>query len=131
MSAEPPYHPDEFGCGVFVTLGVSTVFWPGDTDIPAEHEHVYIEVVCPPIGGAFTMDRHPAADLAEALDPDLGLSVDYDTFDAIETDAGPRGRVAVHMAPVSATPGQTRMRTAANRARRMPTASNTRTASET
>ena len=34
------------------------------------------------------MDRHTAADLEEALDPDLGLPVHSDTFDAIETDAG-------------------------------------------
>jgi len=107
------------------------VCWPGDTDVPADHEPLYVEVFPPPIGAAFTMDRHTAADFAEALDPDLGLPINSDTFDAIETDAGPRGRVAVHTAPVSATPGQTRMRTAANRARRKPTISNTRTASET
>ena len=107
------------------------MFWPGDTDVLADRGHLYVDVGCPPIGGAFTMDRHTAADLAEALDPDLGLSIDYDTFDAIETDPGPRGRVAVHTAPVSATLCQTRMRTAANRARRKPTTSNTRTASET
>jgi hypothetical protein len=64
------------------------VFWPGGTDVLAGHEYLYVEVVCRPIGGPFTMDRHTAADLAEALDPYLGLPIHSDSFDAIETDAG-------------------------------------------
>ena len=34
------------------------------------------------------VDRHTAADVVEAVDPDLGLPVHSDVFDAIETDAG-------------------------------------------
>jgi len=41
----------------------------------------------PYIGGSFTMDRHGAADLAAAMEPELVLSVHYDTSDALETDA--------------------------------------------
>jgi len=33
------------------------------------------------------MDRHGAADLAAAMEPELVLSVHYDTSDALETDA--------------------------------------------
>jgi len=38
------------------------------------------------------MDRHEAAEFAESVDPDLVLPVHYDTFDAIETDAGRSSR---------------------------------------
>jgi L-ascorbate metabolism protein UlaG (beta-lactamase superfamily) len=82
-----PYHPEGRGCGFHVTLAGVSVYWPGDTDVLAGHEHLGVDVFCPPIGGAFTMDRHEAAELAAALDPELVVPVHYDTFDAIETDA--------------------------------------------
>jgi L-ascorbate metabolism protein UlaG (beta-lactamase superfamily) len=64
-----------------------TVFWPGDTDVLEGHDRLDVSLFCPPIGGAFTMDRHEAADLAAALYPDLVCPVHYDTFEAIETNA--------------------------------------------
>jgi len=82
-----PYHPEGFGCGFHVTLDGTSVYWPGDTDVLDGHDRLEVDVFCPPIGGAFTMDRHAAAALAEALDPELVVPVHYDTFDAIETDA--------------------------------------------
>jgi L-ascorbate metabolism protein UlaG (beta-lactamase superfamily) len=82
-----PYHPERFGCGFLVTLADTTVYWPGDTDVLAGHEHLDVDVCCPPIGGAYTLDRHAAAELAEALDPELVVPVHYDTFEAIEADA--------------------------------------------
>jgi len=82
-----PYHPEGLGCGFLVTLAGTSVYWPGDTDVLPGHEHLDVDVFCPPIGGAFTMDRHGAADLAAAMDPDLVVPVHYDTFEAIEADA--------------------------------------------
>ena len=82
-----PYHPKGLGCGFHVTLDGVSVYWPGDTDVLEGHEHLSVDVFCPPIGGSFTMDRHEAADLAVALDPDRVVPIHYDTFDAIETDA--------------------------------------------
>ena len=82
-----PYHPKGLGCGFHVTLDGVSVYWPGDTDVLEGHEHLSVDVFCPPIGGSFTMDRHEAADLAAALDPDLVIPIHYDTFEAIETDA--------------------------------------------
>ena len=82
-----PYHPEGFGCGFLLTLGGTTVYWPGDTDVLDGHERLNVDVFCPPIGGTFTMDRHAAAELAAALDPELVVPVHYDTFEAIETDA--------------------------------------------
>ena len=82
-----PYHPEGLGCGFHVTLGGTSVYWPGDTDVLAGHEHLDVDVFCPPIGGTYTMDRREAADLAARMDPDLVVPVHYDTFEAIETDA--------------------------------------------
>ncbi|WP_247728567.1 MBL fold metallo-hydrolase [Halovivax limisalsi] len=82
-----PYHPEGSGCGFGVTIDGVTVFWPGDTDALPALETIDADVLCPPIGGRFTMDRHEAAELARAIQPDLVVPVHYDTFDAIETDA--------------------------------------------
>ncbi|WP_178917343.1 MBL fold metallo-hydrolase [Natronomonas gomsonensis] len=82
-----PYHPKGRGCGFHVTLDGVLVYCPGDTDVLAGHEHLDVDVFCPPIGGTFTMDRHEAADLAEAMDPELVVPIHYDTFPEIETDA--------------------------------------------
>jgi len=82
-----PYHPEGLGCGFHVTLDDTSVFWPGDTDVLDGHGRLDVDVFCPPIGGTLTMDRHAAADLAEALDPGLVVPVHYDTFEAIEADA--------------------------------------------
>ncbi|QLG47985.1 MBL fold metallo-hydrolase [Natrinema halophilum] len=82
-----PYHPEGQGCGFGVTLDGTTAFWPGDTDVLPVHADVPVDILFPPIGGTFTMDRHEAAALAARLEPDLVLPVHYDTFEAIETDA--------------------------------------------
>lgn len=82
-----PYHPKGLGCGFHVTLDGTSVYWPGDTDVLAGQEHLDVDVFCPPIGGMFTMDRHEAADLAEAMDPEVVVPIHYDTFPDIEADA--------------------------------------------
>lgn len=85
-------HPEGLGCGFHLTVPSRwnrdvTVFWPGDTDVLDGHEALDVSLFCPPIGGAFTMDRHEAAALAETMGPDLVCPIHYDTFEAIETDA--------------------------------------------
>jgi L-ascorbate metabolism protein UlaG (beta-lactamase superfamily) len=86
-AAGDPIHPPGFGCGFVLTLDGTTVFWPGDTDVLEGHEHLDVDVFCPPIGGSFTMDRHEVAGLAEAMDPSLVVPIHYNTFAALETDA--------------------------------------------
>ncbi len=81
-----PYHPEGFGIGYRITVDGIPAFWPGDSDVLDAHAALDVSLFLPPIGGAFTMDRHGAADLAERLDPDLVLPVHYDTFPALETD---------------------------------------------
>ncbi len=82
-----PYHPEGLGCGYHITLCETTVCYPGDTDVLDGHDRLDVDIFCPPIGGTVTMDRHDAADLAEALDPELVIPVHYDTFEAIEANA--------------------------------------------
>jgi len=83
-----PYHPEGRGCGFLVSLGDTRVFWPGDTDALPGHSEVDVDVFLPPIGGAFTMDRVEAADLAAAIGPDAVVPIHYNTFEALETDSG-------------------------------------------
>ncbi|MFP8952669.1 MBL fold metallo-hydrolase [Natrialbaceae archaeon A-arb3/5] len=78
--------PSEDGCGFAVTIDGVSAFYPGITDALALHEEMDTDLFLPPIGGTVTMDRHDAAALAEAIEPDLVLPVHYDTFEAIETD---------------------------------------------
>jgi L-ascorbate metabolism protein UlaG (beta-lactamase superfamily) len=81
-----PYHPEGFGVGYRVVVDGVSLFWPGDTDVLDVHDEVAASVLCPPIGGSFTMDRHEAAALADDLEPGLVVPVHYDTFEALETD---------------------------------------------
>jgi L-ascorbate metabolism protein UlaG (beta-lactamase superfamily) len=82
-----PFHPEGRGCGFILAVDETRVFWPGDTDVLAGHAELDVDVFCPPIGGAFTMDRREAADLAGGMDPGLVVPVHYNTFDALETDS--------------------------------------------
>lgn len=82
-----PFHPKGLGCGFLVSFEGTTVFWPGDTDVLPGHAELDVDVFLPPIGGAFTMDRHEAAELAELLDPELVVPVHYNTFEALRTDS--------------------------------------------
>lgn len=81
-----PFHPEGTGVGFHLTVDDTRLFWPGDTDVLDGHAQLDVDVFCPPIGGAFTMDRHEAAGLAADLTPERVVPVHYDTFDALETD---------------------------------------------
>jgi L-ascorbate metabolism protein UlaG (beta-lactamase superfamily) len=83
-----PVHPEGFGIGYRVAVDGVPAFWPGDSDVLDLHDEVSASLLLPPIGGSFTMDREAAAALAERMDPDLTLPVHYDTFEALEADAG-------------------------------------------
>jgi L-ascorbate metabolism protein UlaG (beta-lactamase superfamily) len=92
-----PYHPEGDGIGLVLTIGDVDVFFVGDSDFLDEHTTVEADVIIPPIGGAFTMDRHEAVEMVRELTPDLVLPVHYNTltdfpdvsdnFERIETDA--------------------------------------------
>jgi len=82
-----PIHPDGFGCGFMLSIGGLRVFWPGDTDVLDGHTELDVDVLLPPIGGSFTMDREGAAALAAEMEPALVVPIHYNTFEALETDS--------------------------------------------
>jgi len=82
-----PIHPRGMGCGYLLSVDGTRVFLPGDTDVLEGHDRLEVDVFLPPIGGAYTMDREAAADLAIGLSPSLVVPTHYNTFAAIETDS--------------------------------------------
>ncbi|MFD1564817.1 MBL fold metallo-hydrolase [Haloarchaeobius amylolyticus] len=82
-----PYHADGEVIGLLLTLEGTTILCPSDTDYLPHHESLAADVLVPPIGGHFTMNRAEAADLARSIEPELVLPEHYDTFEPIETDA--------------------------------------------
>lgn len=82
-----PVHPEGRGCGFLLSIDGTRVFHPGDTDVLEGHAELDVSVFLPPIGGRYTMDRHEAADLAAAMEPDLVVPVHYNTFAEIEADS--------------------------------------------
>lgn len=82
-----PIHPKGFGCGFVVTLGGRRCCWTGDTDRIAEHDDLAAAVLLLSIARNITMNRHEAAELAEAVRPDLVVPIHYNTFPALRADS--------------------------------------------
>ncbi|MDT3435010.1 MBL fold metallo-hydrolase [Haloarcula sp. 1CSR25-25] len=83
-----PIHPKGIGCGFLVAIDDIRVFWTGDTDVLEGHAELDVSLFVPSIAQHYTMNRHEAADLAEAMDPDLVLPMHYNTFTSLEADSG-------------------------------------------
>ncbi|WP_135302696.1 MBL fold metallo-hydrolase [Haloarcula amylovorans] len=81
-----PTHPKGIGCGYLVSIDGVRVFWPGDSDVLPGHSELDVSLFVPSISQSYTMDRYDAAELAEAMDPDLVLPIHYNTFDSLEAD---------------------------------------------
>jgi L-ascorbate metabolism protein UlaG (beta-lactamase superfamily) len=82
-----PVHPAGSGCGFLLSLDGTTVFWPGDTDLLPAFEHLEASLLLANISGGPAMDRHEAADLAEAIDPDLVVPIHYNTLSQLLSDS--------------------------------------------
>lgn len=82
-----PFHAKREVIGLILEINSTSIYFPSDTDFLDEHREISVDVFIPPIGGHYTMDRHEAAEFAQAVDPELVLPVHYDTFPPIETDA--------------------------------------------
>jgi len=81
-----PYHAQGEVIGVKLDINGINVLFTSDTDYLDVHDGLDVDVLIPPIGGHYTMNRHQAAELAESLKPEIVLPVHYDTFEPIETD---------------------------------------------
>jgi L-ascorbate metabolism protein UlaG (beta-lactamase superfamily) len=80
-------HPEGTGCGFLLSIGGTTVFWPGDSDALDGFAELDVSLFLANIGGGgLVSDRHEAADLAERMDPDLVVPIHYDTFDQLAAD---------------------------------------------
>jgi L-ascorbate metabolism protein UlaG (beta-lactamase superfamily) len=96
-SAEAPFSAEEgivigVPAGLLINLDGKTVYHAGDTclfsDMKLIAERNPVDVALLPIGGHYTMDRHDAVVAAEFVGAKTVLPMHYNTFPAIETDAG-------------------------------------------
>lgn len=78
--------------GLVVDFKGTVVYHLGDTclfsDLQLVGRRKPIDVALMPIGGHYTMDRHDAVDAADFVGAKTIIPCHYDTFPAIETDAG-------------------------------------------
>ncbi|TKR25038.1 MBL fold metallo-hydrolase [Natronomonas salsuginis] len=84
-----PYHAKGEVIGLVLLIDGVSIYVPCDTDFLDEHEDIDADVILPPIGGTYTMDRHEAAEMVESIGPDLVLPIHYNTkaIPGIHTDA--------------------------------------------
>lgn len=83
-----PFHQKGEVTGLYIECEETTIYYPSDTDFLRHHEDITADIFLPPIGGHYTMDRHEAAEFTLSVHPDVVIPIHYDTFEAIETDAG-------------------------------------------
>jgi L-ascorbate metabolism protein UlaG (beta-lactamase superfamily) len=78
--------------GLLINIGGRTVYHAGDTclfgDMRLIAERNPVDVALLPIGGHYTMDREDAAVAAELIGAATVIPIHFNTFPAIETDAG-------------------------------------------
>jgi L-ascorbate metabolism protein UlaG (beta-lactamase superfamily) len=78
--------------GLVIKLGETTVYHAGDTclfgDMKLIAQRSDIDVALLPIGGHYTMDRRDAVVAAEFVGARTVIPMHFNTFPAIETDAG-------------------------------------------
>jgi L-ascorbate metabolism protein UlaG (beta-lactamase superfamily) len=78
--------------GWVIGLGETTIYHTGDTclfgDMRLIAERTPVDVALVPIGGHYTMDRHDAVAAVDLIRPQVVIPMHYNTFPAIETDAG-------------------------------------------
>jgi len=78
--------------GLVIKIGETTVYHAGDTalfsDMRLIAQRSDIDVALLPIGGHYTMDRRDAVVAAEFVGAATVIPMHYDTFPAIEADAG-------------------------------------------
>ncbi len=80
-------HPKGLGCGFLVALGGKRLFWPGDSDALDGFAELDVDLFLANIGGGgIVSDEATAAELADAMRPELVVPIHYDTFKKLEAD---------------------------------------------
>lgn len=82
-----PYHLEGTVIGHVLTFGETTVYFCSDPDDLGVLEDIEADVVIPPIGGAYTMDRNEAVALVREIGLALVLPVHYGTAAVPGTEA--------------------------------------------
>lgn len=80
-------HPEGFGVGYRFVVGGVSILWPGDSDTLPLHRELDVSLLLANVSGSVCMDRHEAAGLAEALDPNLVCPIHYDTQSFLAADS--------------------------------------------
>jgi L-ascorbate metabolism protein UlaG (beta-lactamase superfamily) len=81
-------HPPGFGCGFRLSLGGTSVFWPGDSDALDAFAELDVSLFLANIAGSVVSSAAESAALAEALEPELVLPVHYNTIETLQADSG-------------------------------------------
>ena len=83
-----PFHPRSAGWVGYVLLtGGQRIYVAGDTDVTKESQQVRCDVALVPIGGTYTMDAAKAAELINAIRPEIAIPVHYGTVVGKAEDA--------------------------------------------
>jgi L-ascorbate metabolism protein UlaG (beta-lactamase superfamily) len=94
-------HPPGFGCGFRLSIGGTSVFWPGDSDALHAFAELDVSLFLANIAGTVVSSAAESAELAAAMDPELVLPVHYNTIEILQADSGAFARdVAKRGVPV-------------------------------
>ncbi|MBR5741056.1 MAG: MBL fold metallo-hydrolase, partial [Firmicutes bacterium] len=96
-----PNHLKEFGwIGYLLTIDDTHIYIAGDTDINDDVKAVRCDIALIPAGGTYTTDAKEAAELANAIGPEVAIPTHYadivgglDCFDTFKANVDPRIRV--------------------------------------
>lgn len=73
-----PFHPQNAGwVGYILQIDGKRIYIAGDTDATKEAKAVRCDVALIPIGGTYTMDAKKAAELVNAIRPDVAIPTHY------------------------------------------------------
>lgn len=73
-----PFHPKSAEwVGYILRIGGKLIYIAGDTDATKEAKAVRCDIALIPIGGTYTMDAKKAAELVDAIRPDVAIPTHY------------------------------------------------------
>ena len=73
-----PFHPKSAGwVGYILQVDGKRIYIAGDTDATREAKAVRCDVALVPIGGTYTMDAGKAAELVNAIRPEVAIPIHY------------------------------------------------------
>lgn len=73
-----PFHPKSKGwVGYILTIEGKRIYIAGDTDSNEENRQVKCDIAIVPVGGFYTMDAKKAAELVNAIKPEIAIPVHY------------------------------------------------------